>query len=185
MMILIIGCLHFSYFTFSPHPFSFSCGRLIPAWAHRTIHSHRGALWQYFQPCCDSRSLFSSLRSFLPFPYFLQSTGGKHKAHGPNLALHLVLSSPAPCFYPVAAPSSLPLVKEYLHLCSPKITFGPLKATARLMWPWVKMSLTPLHKTAPYILLYFLSLCFSISFLFTHCPLISIIPLSSLSVSIF
>ena len=31
---------------------------------------------------------------------------------GPWSALHLVLSSPAPCFYPVAAPSSLPLVKE-------------------------------------------------------------------------
>ena len=38
--------------------------------------------------------------------------GGKHKAHRPNLPLHLVLSSPAPWFYPVAAPSSLPLLKE-------------------------------------------------------------------------
>ena len=50
---------------------------------------------------------------------------------------------PAPCFYLAAAPSSLPLVKEQLHSYSPKITFGPLKATARLMWPPVKMSLTP------------------------------------------
>ena len=58
--------------------------------------------------------------------------------------LHLVLSGPAPCFYLAAAPSSLPLVKEQLHLYSPKITFGPLKATARLMWPPMKMSLTPL-----------------------------------------
>ena len=40
--------------------------------------------------------------------------------------------------------SSLPLVKEYLHLHSPKITFYLLKATARLMWPPWKMSLTPL-----------------------------------------
>ena len=60
-------------------------------------------------------------------------------------------SSPPPCFicpsprfYLAAAPSSLPLVKEQLHLCSLKITFGPLKATARLMWPPVKMSLTSL-----------------------------------------
>ena len=44
---------------------------------------------------------------------FIQySTGGKHKARRPNPALHLVLSGPAPCFYPAAAPSSLPLVKE-------------------------------------------------------------------------
>ena len=33
---------------------------------------------------------------------------------------------------------------EQLHLNSPKITFSPLKVTARLMWPPVKMSLTPL-----------------------------------------
>ena len=49
----------------------------------------------------------------------IYSTGGKHKACGPNPALHLVLSSPAPCFYPAAVPSSLPLVKEQLHLYSP------------------------------------------------------------------
>ena len=72
------------------------------------------------------------------------NAGGKYNARGPNLALHLVLSGPAPRFYPLAAPSSWPLVKEYLHLCSPNITFGPLKATTRLMWPLVKMSLTPL-----------------------------------------
>ena len=40
------------------------------------------------------------------------STGGKHKACVTNSALHLVLSSLAPCFYPAAALSSLPLVKE-------------------------------------------------------------------------
>ena len=50
----------------------------------------------------------------------------------------------APCFYPAAAPSSLPLVKEELYLYSPKITFGALKATVRLMWPLVNMSLIPL-----------------------------------------
>ena len=61
---------------------------------------------------------------------------------GPNPALHLVLSNRAPCFYPVAAPSSLSLVKEQLHVHSPKITLGPLKA--RLMRPPGKTSLTPL-----------------------------------------
>ena len=74
----------------------------------------------------------------------VHSTGVKHKARRLNPALHLVLSGPAPCFYPAAAPSSVPLVKEQLHLYSPKDTFGLLKATARLMWPLVKMSLTPL-----------------------------------------
>ena len=34
------------------------------------------------------------------------------QAPGPNPALHLVLSGPAPCFYPAAVPRSLPLVKE-------------------------------------------------------------------------
>ena len=53
-------------------------------------------------------------------------------------------SSPPPCFYLAAAPSSLPLVKEQLHSYSPKVTFGPLRPTARLMWPPVKMSLAPL-----------------------------------------
>ena len=72
-------------------------------------------------------------------------TSGKHKARRPDPALHLVLSGLAPCFYPMAVPSSLPLVKEQLHLCSPKITFSTLKATERLVWPLVKMSLTPLE----------------------------------------
>ena len=49
-----------------------------------------------------------------------------------------------PCFYLAAAPSSLPPVKEQLCLHSPRITFGPLKATWRLMWPPVKMSMIPL-----------------------------------------
>ena len=40
------------------------------------------------------------------------ATGGKHKACGLNLALHLVLSGLAPCFYPVAVPSSRLTVKE-------------------------------------------------------------------------
>ena len=71
------------------------------------------------------------------------STGGQYKAPGLNPALHLVLSGPTPCFYLVAAPRSCLTVKEQLHLYSPKITFGPLKATTRL-WPPVKMSLTSL-----------------------------------------
>ena len=53
------------------------------------------------------------MAEFCPLPYFIR---------------------PAPCFYPAAALSSLPLVKEQSHVYSPKITFGPLKATARLMW---------------------------------------------------
>ena len=72
-----------------------------------------------------------------------QCTGGKRKAHRLNLAPHLVLSDLAPCFYLAAALSSLPIVKEQLHLHSPKITFGSLKVTTRLMWPPMKMSLTP------------------------------------------
>ena len=51
---------------------------------------------------------------------------------------------PAPCFYPGAVPSSYLTVKEQLHVYSPKIALGPLKAAARLLWPRVKMSLTPL-----------------------------------------
>ena len=65
----------------------------------------------------------------------LYTTGGKHKARRPNPALHIVLSGPAPCFYPAAVPSSRLTIKESLHVYSPKITFGPLKATVRLMWP--------------------------------------------------
>ena len=76
-----------------------------------------------------------------------QSTGGKDKAGLPAGRIR-----PSTLFYPAqhlvstpgSGPSSLPLVKEQLHLYSPKITFSLLKATARLMWPLVKMSLTPL-----------------------------------------
>ena len=70
-----------------------------------------------------------------------QSTGGKHKAVGripPSTSFYV-----APCFSPVAVPTSRLTVKEQLHLYSPKIIFGPLRATSRLMWPLVKMSLTP------------------------------------------
>ena len=50
---------------------------------------------------------------------------------------------PAPCFHQVATLSSGLTVKgSYIY--SPKITFGHLKATSKLMWPQVKMSLTPL-----------------------------------------
>ena len=48
-------------------------------------------------------------------------------ACGLNPALHLVLSGPAPGFYPAAAPSSLPLVKEQLHLYSPKNHIRPFE----------------------------------------------------------
>ena len=51
-----------------------------------------------------------------------------------------VESGPAPCFYPAAAPSSRLTVQEQLHVHSPQVTFGSLKATTRLMWPrwkWV------------------------------------------------
>ena len=89
------------------------------------------SLYDLFKFC------FSSNLSLLQVP------GGKHKAQRPNQGLHLVLSGLAPCFY-LAVLSSLPLVQEQLHLYSPKIKLGPLKATARLMWLLVKMSLTPL-----------------------------------------
>ena len=85
----------------------------------------------------------------------VQDTGGKHKDWGLNLALHLVLSGPAPCFYPAAAPSPCLTVKEQLQSYSPKITFSPLKATVRLMWPPVKMSLalrtSPLPSSFPHL----------------------------------
>ena len=51
---------------------------------------------------------------------------------------------PSTLFLPGSSTSSRLTVKEQLHLYSPQITFGPLKATWRLMWPPVKMSLTPL-----------------------------------------
>ena len=63
---------------------------------------------------------FSELKKF-NYERQCKITGGKHKARGPNPALHLVLSGPAPCFYLAAAPSSLPLVKEQLHVYSPKL----------------------------------------------------------------
>ena len=60
---------------------------------------------------------------------YTHDTGGKHKALRPNPALHLISSHPAPCFYPAAALSSRVTVKEQLHVYSPNVTFGPLKAT--------------------------------------------------------
>ena len=81
---------------------------------------------------------------FQLYQEILYITGGKQKARRPNPALHLVLSGPAPCFYWAMVLSSCFTVKEQLHLYSPKITFGPLKATTRLMWSLVKMTLTPL-----------------------------------------
>ena len=44
--------------------------------------------------------------------YIIYITSGKHKAQGPILALHLVLSSLAPCFYLAAALSSLPQLRS-------------------------------------------------------------------------
>ena len=105
-----------------------------PAHCPSSLPSPRGQ-------CCTCRTQLQSQQ----LPQILLDTGGKHKARWLNPTLHLVLSGPAPCFYPAAALSSGLTVKEQLHLYSPKSTFGPLKATARLMWPPVKMSLTPLH----------------------------------------
>ena len=48
------------------------------------------------------------------------------QGRGSNLALRLVFSSPAPCFYP-AVLSSFPLVKEQLHLYSPKNYIRPFE----------------------------------------------------------
>ena len=76
----------------------------------------------------------------LEFSLKIYATGGKHSSHRPTPALHLVLSGPAPCFYPAAVLSSRLTVKEQLHLYSPNITFSPLKATLRLM------RLTPLNQ---------------------------------------
>ena len=59
-------------------------------------------------------------------------------------------AGPPPCFIrpgtlflPSGSTELLDPSSGVLHLYSPKITFGPLKATTRLMWPQVKMSLTP------------------------------------------
>ena len=70
----------------------------------------------------------------------------RRQTQGPRAesGLHLVASRPAPCFYPAAAPSSRLTVNEQLHSYSPNVTFSPLEATKRVMWPPVKMSLTPL-----------------------------------------
>ena len=76
------------------------------------------ALWGR---CGDVGSTFPSLRQFLQ---------RRRQTQGPPAE-----SSPAPCFSLAAAPSCLPLVKEKLHSHSPKATFSPLKATARLTWP--------------------------------------------------
>ena len=86
------------------------------------------------------------LLSKVPSPWSsYYSAGGKHKACGQNVAPHLVLSAPARHLVSTRWPRQAPcLVKEKLHLYSPKITSGTLKATTRLMWPAVKTSLTPL-----------------------------------------
>ena len=103
-------------------------------------------------------SIYSFKRLHI-YPLSPQRTGGKQKARGPNLALHLVLSRRAPCFYPEAVPSSLPLVKEQLHLYSPNITFVPLNASSKLMWPPMKMSLTPLVQIVPHMYLLLTYVC--------------------------
>ena len=60
---------------------------------------------------------------------------------------------PSTLFYPaqhlhlVAVLTSCLTIKELLHLYSPKITFSALKATMRLMWPLVKISLTLLTES--------------------------------------
>ena len=107
-------------------------------------------LYYVFQIPHISEIIYLSFSDYFTQHSTLQITGGNHKAHGPNPALHLVLSGPVPCFYPAAVLSSCLTVKEQLHLYSPKIMLGPLKATTRLMWPLMKMSLTPLLQIHPY-----------------------------------
>ena len=89
--------------------------------------------------------LVAMTAKFCPsLPLFSYGTGGKQKAGGPNPALHLVSSGPTPCFYPAAVPSSLPLELRSSYMYTVLNYIRPLKATTRLMWPPVKMSLTPL-----------------------------------------
>ena len=45
-------------------------------------------------------------------------------------------TKPSTLFYPAAVLSSRLTVKEKIHVYSPEITCGPLKATVRLLWPW-------------------------------------------------
>ena len=78
---------------------------------------------------------------------------GRHKARGLNPGLHLVLSAHFICPHLLSTPrqrgAPAPyLVQEQLHLYSPKVTFGPLKATLRLLWPPLKMSWTPLFRVS-------------------------------------
>ena len=49
---------------------------------------------------------------FLNQLYILLDHRWQTQGPRPNPTLHLVLSGLAPCFYPAAVPSSLPLVKE-------------------------------------------------------------------------
>ena len=65
----------------------------------------------------------------------------KYRAHGANLAISQMIKywvhgvNLALCFVLFGLAHTL------------KVTFGPLKATVRLVWPPVKMSLTPLIHT--------------------------------------
>ena len=112
--------------------------------------TQRDQIWWYPSAQEVTRNPFSMFIG--KSPKFSQSLCLKcHLAHkrqtqGPRAesGLHLVVSGPAPPFYLVAAPSPRLTVQEQLHVHSPNVSVGPLKATARLMWPPVKMSLTAL-----------------------------------------
>ena len=70
----------------------------------------------------------------------IQSTGGKPKARGPNPALHLVLSGPAPCFYPAAALSSHLTVRSsyiYTVLKWHLALWRQLRGWCDPQWKWV------------------------------------------------
>ena len=70
--------------------------------------------------------------------------GWQTQARGPNPASTL-FHPPQHLISSISSVSAELTVKEQSHVYSPKVTLGPLKATARLMWPLVKMSLTPLE----------------------------------------
>ena len=78
-------------------------------------HSSPLSLAVRLQRCCANCSNHPHIDNGWTFSgqkYIMYGPGGKHKARGPNPALHLVLSGPTPCFYPVAVPSSHLTVKE-------------------------------------------------------------------------
>ena len=80
-------------------------------YAHSSPLSLAVRLQQCCANCCNHPHINNGW-TFSGQKYIMYGPGGKHKARGPNPALHLVLSGPTPCFYPVAVPSSHLTVKE-------------------------------------------------------------------------